>query len=339
MTKRILIFLVTVLAVSSFSSVFAEVIEFHSNKEVYFINDSILLEGSVTEETSGFVTIVVRDPDSKFLLLSQAIIQPDNYFQKEIPIDSKFQISGTYNATAFVLNMTNAQFKSFDVLDVESQKNTNPTSLGNKNNTYDSNQNIEIIDNTISESKLNKSEFKLSELTYENTNPFVEQGSKIADFIDPAKSPQYYLNRYYNEPAYKSWFDKNYPGLTIEEATGYKIPKKAENNSMPQNNQIIPQAEASLLISSDNEKNEDIGVTVLTIAGLGILFAAVYGIKKKSDGQSKLISINKEMFKKRFFPSRSKTNPTKIIQIRLAKGEITLEEYENLKGILDEKHC
>ena len=338
MTKRILIFLVTVLAVSSLSSVFAEVIEFHSNKEVYFINDSIILEGSVTEETSGLVTIVVRDPNSKFLLLSQAIIQPDNSFQKEIAIDSKFQISGTYNATAFVLNMTNAQFKSFDVLGVESQI-TNPTLLDTKNNPYDSNQNIEIIDNSISESKLNESEFKFTELTYENTNPFGVQGSKIADFVDPTKNPQYYLDRYYNEPAYKSWFDKNYPDLTIEEATGHKIPKKAEINTMSQNNQIIPQAEASLLTSSDNEKNEDVGVTVLTIAGLGILFAAVYGIKKKSDGQSKLISINKKMFKKRFFPSRSKTNPTKIIQIRLAKGEITIEEYKNLRETLDEKHC
>ena len=119
MTKGILLFLATVFFVSGFSSVFAEVIDFQLDKEVYFTNDSIFVEGLVTEESSGFVTIVLRDPDSKFLLLSQAIIQSDNKFQKEIPVDSKFQISGTYNATAFVLNMTDARFKSFDVLGIE----------------------------------------------------------------------------------------------------------------------------------------------------------------------------------------------------------------------------
>ena len=336
MTKGILLFLAVVFFVSGFSSVFAEVIDFQLDKEVYFTNDSIFVEGLVTEESSGFVTIVVRDPDSKFLLLSQAIIQSDNKFQKEIPVDSKFQISGTYNATAFVLNMTDARFKSFDVLGIESQKNTNKIVSDIENNINDSNVNIDIIENAISESKINESAFKFSELTYENTNPFIEQKSKIADFVDPTKNPQYYLDRYYNEPAYKSWFDRNYPDLTIEEATGYKIPKKAEFNP-PQDTQIIPHAEASLLVSSVDEKNEDIGLTVLTVSGLGILFAAVYGIKKKSDNQAKLISINKEMFKKRFPPFRSKTNPTKILQIRLAKGEITIDEYEGLKEILYKK--
>lgn len=335
MTKRILLFLVIVFFVSSFSSVFAEVMEFRLDKEVYFINDSIFIEGTVTEESSGFVTIVIRDPYSKFLLLSQAMIQSDNKFQKEIPIDSKFEISGTYNATAFVLNMTDARFQSFDVLGIESQKNAKAV-LEAENNMIDSNLNTDITNSKISESKINEYDFKFSELTYENTNPFIEQTSKIADFVDATKNPQYYLDRYYNEPAYKSWFDRNYPDLTIEEATGYKIPKKELPTQY--DTQIIPQAEASLLISSKDEKNEDVGLTVLTISGLGILFAAVYGIKKKSDGQSKLISINKEMLKKRFSPSRQKTNPRKIIQVRLANGEITVDEYEKLKNILDEKY-
>lgn len=37
-------------------------------------------------------------------------------------------------------------------------------------------------------------------------------------FIDPSKGSQYYFDRYYNEPAYKTWFDTNYPDYTIEEA-------------------------------------------------------------------------------------------------------------------------
>lgn len=43
---------------------------------------------------------------------------------------------------------------------------------------------------------------------------------KILDFVDKSKDPQYYLDRYNNEPNYKEWFDENYPDYTIEEAIG-----------------------------------------------------------------------------------------------------------------------
>ena len=42
-----------------------------------------------------------------------------------------------------------------------------------------------------------------------------------ADFVDISENPIHYIERYYSEPEYKSWFDKNYPNLTIEEAVGY----------------------------------------------------------------------------------------------------------------------
>ena len=57
---------------------------------------------------------------------------------------------------------------------------------------------------------------------YETPEP---EPSGIADFVDPEKELEYYLDRYYNESAYKSWFDTNYPGLTIEEAIGYETPE------------------------------------------------------------------------------------------------------------------
>ena len=50
--------------------------------------------------------------------------------------------------------------------------------------------------------------------------PIVE--NTLADFVDLNKEPAYYVERYYTEPAYKSWFDRNYPGMTIEKAVGYE---------------------------------------------------------------------------------------------------------------------
>ena len=41
---------------------------------------------------------------------------------------------------------------------------------------------------------------------------------KIAGFPDPEKDLQHYLDRYDNEPKYKEWFDKNFPGQTVREA-------------------------------------------------------------------------------------------------------------------------
>jgi len=46
------------------------------------------------------------------------------------------------------------------------------------------------------------------------------ESKPILDFVDTSKDPQYYIDRYNNEPAYKDWFDKTYPDYTIEEAVG-----------------------------------------------------------------------------------------------------------------------
>ncbi len=47
----------------------------------------------------------------------------------------------------------------------------------------------------------------------------------IASFVDPNKDPQYYIDRYTNEPTYKDWFDSNYPDRTIYEAVGLENPE------------------------------------------------------------------------------------------------------------------
>jgi hypothetical protein len=46
----------------------------------------------------------------------------------------------------------------------------------------------------------------------------VESDCIPLSFVDPTKEPQYYLDRYNNEPTYKDWFDTNFPGITIQEA-------------------------------------------------------------------------------------------------------------------------
>jgi hypothetical protein len=45
-------------------------------------------------------------------------------------------------------------------------------------------------------------------------------------FVDPQEDPQYYIQRYSNEPSYKDWFDTNYPEYTIYEAVGLQDPSQ-----------------------------------------------------------------------------------------------------------------
>ncbi len=42
-----------------------------------------------------------------------------------------------------------------------------------------------------------------------------------SSFPDPSKDPRYYLERYYTESSYKSWYDKNFPDIRIEDKIGY----------------------------------------------------------------------------------------------------------------------
>jgi hypothetical protein len=61
--------------------------------------------------------------------------------------------------------------------------------------------------------------------------PEPEPTIKVPDFIDPKKGAQYYLDRYGDEPAYKKWFDTNYPDYTIEEAIELAIPGSFSEDS------------------------------------------------------------------------------------------------------------
>ena len=293
--------------------VYAEVSDLSADKRMYFLNDAILFSGKVDKGTTGLVTIVIRDTLDNFVMLTQAIIEPDESFEKRVEINNKFVTHGAYNATAFILNMTAGAKTTFDV------------STDGSLFIYEDEQETESEQTTI-------------------TQPEPEP-SGIADFVDPEKELEYYLDRYYNESAYKSWFDTNYPGLTIEEAIGYEepvlessvIPEIITEEIIPE--EIIPDAEAlsTPTIPADNEPTLSGETTqmILAIGGMGILLGAVYGVKRKVDSNTEQISKNRDTIKKKLLGGILSNNPSDLIRERLAKGEISVEEYHKLKKALD----
>ena len=308
------------LALSTTTLAFAEVTDIQSDSELFYQEDEITFSGTVEKDSTGLVTIVIQDFNDEFVLLAQATINPDDSFEKTVKINDAFTDSGIYDATGFIFNMTKGATTNFTVSFDEIQYNQNLEKIENKT----------IVEKSIPDENM--------DITV--TAP----STKIASFVDSDKHPQYYLDRYYNESSYRSWFDRNYPGLTIEDAVGYSYDTEDTEETVQRitthkliDKEIIPEAQASLTVALPKQQNDnsEIAQVSLAITALVTLFGAVYGIKRKVDDNSKQISINKNTIKKKIIHPFMSLTPKTILQTRLAKGEITLEEYERLKLKLD----
>jgi len=48
----------------------------------------------------------------------------------------------------------------------------------------------------------------------------MEEEKEVLGFVNPEKGARHYVRRYLNEPKYKDWFHRNYPGYTIYRGIG-----------------------------------------------------------------------------------------------------------------------
>ena len=327
MTKKSLFFLTAIVLLSGILPAFAEVTDLQLDRKSYLKGDSINVKGTVSVDTSGLVTIVLRDPNDNFVLLSQASIQSDDSFEKIIPVNEKFQVTGMYNATAFVLNMTAAKTQSFNLVTVITEENFDSVKDGPQSIVefeYSLKEDSKLLNTELNSNPEVTDPPNQGELTVaKSQQQLADTTPKIADFVDTAKDPQYYFDRYDNEPSYKLWFERNYPNLTMEEAVGYTEQKitqiqPAYDDVRPG---IIPQAEAisvgpSLANSKDNRDIVQIG---LAVVGLTILFGVVYRIKKKVDVNHKGISIHIGIIRKKIITPMVDSNPIENIRTRFTK--------------------
>ena len=311
--------IILLLMISWITPIFAEVTNLQIDSKTS-INNQIGFFGTVEKESNGLITIVIRDFNDDFIMLTQAQINPDYSFKKIIDMKNKFSEPGMYNATGFILNMTKGVMVNFKIttngIQVDTIEETNEVIL------------IESIEKSDEEVPV-KLPKEIDEII---TN------SGIADFVDSSKDPQHYVDRYYNEKSYKSWFDKNYPQLTIEQAVGI-TDGITEVRAVVQEiitKEIIPRAEAlSVQNTTQPTNNAEIAQILVAITALVILFGTVYGVKRNVDNNSRQISINRDAIRRKIIQLIIGSNPKVIIQTRLAKGEITLEEYEKIKLKLD----
>ncbi len=372
--------------------VFAEVESIQTDRLFYSIGDKIIFSGTVDNDATGLVTIVIRDSNDKFVLLTQAIIEFDNTFERSVDSNEKFLIHGIYNATAFLVNMTEGELTRFDysldgthvipsVFDLQDspQSQTTITSFQTTQSANEpkhepiskiasfvdpTKEPQHYIDRYNSESAYKKwFDTNFPNLTIEEAvglSKTIEETQQISDFsqfIDPAKDPQHYIDRYNSESAYKKWFDTNFLEQTIYEAVGI-IPVELTQDSVndstihdpPKSTQELSQSQvqSSTVSPSLDTGNAEVAPMLLALGGLGILFGAVYGVKRRVDSNTEQITENKtklekkvndnseQIFQNRFWLKKKLMSlkfgcePVNVIKERLAKGEITIDEYYKL---------
>ncbi len=368
--------------------VFAEVETIQTDKLFYSNGDKIIFSGTVDNDSSGLVTIVIRDSNDKFVLLTQAIIEFDNTFERSVDSNDKFLVHGIYNATAFLVNMTEGELTRFDysldgspvspsVSNLQGSSQGTATKASSKTTesepepiskiasfvdpTKDPQHYIDRYNNELAYKEWFDSNYP--DITIDEAvglDKIIEEPKHIVDiseFIDPNVDSQYYIDRYNNELAYKEWFDSNYPEFTIYEAVGLIPVESTQDDSVdsiiiepPLPTQELSQSivESSTISPSLDTGNAEIGQLLLALGGLGILFGAVYGVKRRVDtntlqiaenktkiekkvvNNTEQISQNRFWLKKKLMSLKFTDEPVNVIKERLAKGEITVDEYYKL---------
>jgi len=172
-----------------------------TDKSDYSYGDLLTVTGQVdTVEEGQFIVLQIINPtQSDIVIADQFLPTSQGSFSKTYPLEGpKLNLDGTYTLKIFYGEWFEStfQFKTEVMSDSSSESSSNP---------------ITSSDST-PEPKL-QSEEKLKK-------------KPVLDFVDPNKNPQYYIDRYYNEPNYKEWFDRNYPDYTIEEAVGLELKHK-----------------------------------------------------------------------------------------------------------------
>ena len=189
-----------------FVSSFASVNDFTTDKTLYNTNESIIISGSVDYDPDLFSIIVqIITPSGSGLAHVDSIIpNNDGTFTKIINAggptwseNGDYTIKISYGGN---LEKSIEYQKSSEYVSPTSTPPTStpPTSTPPTSTPPTSTPNTDVNDSFIE-------------------NP------KMLLFGFPAfdKSPQYYVDRYNNEPSYKSWFDSQFPSYDLDQVIGY----------------------------------------------------------------------------------------------------------------------
>ncbi|WP_016940298.1 hypothetical protein [Candidatus Nitrosopumilus sediminis] len=197
---------------SFFVTSFASIDNFTTDKTLYNTDDSIVISGSVDYDPDLFSIIVqIITPDGSGLAHIDSIIpNNDGTFTKIINAGGPTWSENGY----YTIKLSYGGNLEKSIEYQKSSEYVPPTSTPSTSTPSTS---------TPSTSTPSTSTPSTSTPSTEINDSFTENPKMIL-FGYPAfdKSPQYYIDRYNNEPSYKSWFDNQFPSYDLKQVVGYQ---------------------------------------------------------------------------------------------------------------------
>ena len=199
------IFFLALLIPLSFSSAYGVVEDFTTNKTLYHKDDQLNISGNVSYDPKNpLVTIQIFTPGkSNFAYFWTLPVNSDGSFSHSLIVggstwtsDGSYSIKVTYDG-----NMEKSieyTKLSATISDSNPEPSTEPSSNPEPSTEPSSNPESLI------------------------ESPFTTLKLQIPNFPSLDKSPQFYIDRYNDEPSYKEWFDSQFPFDSIDNVVGYK---------------------------------------------------------------------------------------------------------------------
>ncbi|AFS80275.1 hypothetical protein NKOR_01845 [Candidatus Nitrosopumilus koreensis AR1] len=173
------------------------------DKQKYLLGDTMKVSGSLPYAEGHFVGLQILNPSkSDLVMIDQFLPNSDGSFSKSYKTQgTKWNISGVYTIKIVYNEQVYEKTFQFEKTSATESANTTPnTSTAPKSTT----------------------ETQTTPKTTKSSEPITTDPKFwVKGFPDPNKSPNYYLDRYANEPEYKNWFKNTFPGRSLSEIVSY----------------------------------------------------------------------------------------------------------------------
>ncbi len=209
---------------------FATVDDFTTDKAVYHEGDRLVITGSVSYDSKfPFVTVQIFNPGkTSFTDFNTVPVNTDGSFSVSFNVGGPtwpgpgiYTIKATYDGSLV---------KSIEYREPSEPDNTaSPTTPPEPDNTASPTTPTKS-DNTGGPATTTKPDNTANKPSVSNPPASTRPSSdfdtlklQIPNFPAFDQPPQYYIDRYNDEPAYQSWFDSQFPNSSITNVVGYKI--------------------------------------------------------------------------------------------------------------------
>jgi len=218
------------------ASSFGLVADFDTNQSLFHKDDKLIVRGNVSYDPDiPFVTVQIFTPGkSTFADFDTVLVDPDGSFTVAFHVggptwtsDGDYMIKVTYDGSLEQI----VQYR--ELIELESEPKSEPESAPKSEPESAPKSEPESAPKSEPTSKTEldlkpESDAMPQSAPESSLGPIQEPRSTfttlkfvIPNFPALDKSPQHYIDRYVDEPAYKSWFDSQFPKYSITDVVGY----------------------------------------------------------------------------------------------------------------------